>query len=168
MDESDRQSIILDTSHRNNLTPPGTPGGDFTPLGSEHFDSDFSGDDNLTVFTTGMSEEFGNVDIGISSNAESSTIPTGNQGITFGRVNQGEQTSTVDLNVNAPGISHENPPAPPLGFRMLSGGIMYPLPNTSNPESISAVIPPSNDQSIPTVTKTVRGFDTMDLAMNSS
>ena len=168
--EGDRQRrIVADTSHQANLTPPGTPSatGDFPPLREEDYNSDFSGDDNITIHSA-MSDNLSDLNyVGERSevppfqsstfiqNLEGSAVPAGNQEVNLGR-----------------GVNEEhniifNPLAPPTGFGRLSGGVMYPLPNTSSPEGFPSITSSPKVQTLPVFTKTVRGFDTPDLVNTS-
>ena len=149
-------------------TPPPSPEGALHSVGSDSFGGYYSGDDNSTVYLMNMADNMSDLnDEGERSqvspfqsstfiqNLEGSAVPAGNQEVNLGR-----------------GVNEEhniifNPLAPPTGFGRLSGGVMYPLPNTSSPEGFPSITSSPKVQTLPVFTKTVRGFDTPDLVNTS-
>ena len=135
-------SIIYGSSHRKSDSSTFSKRRLYIQLDQDSFGGYYSGDDNSTVYLTDMSDNMSDLnDVGERSqvpplesstfiqNVEGSAVPAGNREVNLGRGVNEEHNTIL------------NPLAPPTGFGRLSGGIMYPLPNTSSPEGFPTITP---------------------------
>ena len=72
-----------------------------------------------------------------------------------------------DSDVNGSSITNLNPPAPPIGFGRLTGGITYPVKSPTIAASTPFSVPVSVDQNTTSFRKTIMGFDSTELTSTS-
>ena len=161
----ERHGIIYGTSHRLNLTPPPAPSPTraYHSDNSDSFEGDFSGDENSTIYSSGMSEQMQNWDLNELGEQSQSVR---NDGYRRNRETPFPREESI-LNVDD-SIQNTSSFAPPT-YGVLPGGLSFPinssiLPSTTTTTTKIASSEPIVSNSI----KSLTGFDGQGTTFNNS